>query len=241
MAALPHRADAIRIVPLHEPGRIAAPPRPTPKLTYRGGPLIGAVEIFTLFWGNYDKDLADKLNAFFKYIVKSKLIDQLAEYAVDGKPIGHGSFAGTATVTTPKLGKSVSDGEVQHLIEGKFAEPSPNRLTFVFVAEGTRVVQGGSGSCQAFCGYHSDIDEQIYYAVMPYPGCSGCSAGLSVFDALTATSSHELCEAITDPVPGTGWYDDLHGEVGDICAWQFKKLGKYNVQLEWSNNKKRCA
>src|SRR5947199_10337320 len=110
MAVLPHRADAIRIVPLHEPGRIAAPPRPTPKLTYRGGPLISAVEIFTVFWGTYDKNLADKLNAFFKYIVKSKLIDEMSEYAVDGKPIGQGSFAGTATVTTPKPGTSVTDG-----------------------------------------------------------------------------------------------------------------------------------
>src|SRR5437764_1764180 len=146
MAVLPHRADAIRIVPLHEPGRIAAPPRPTPKLTYRGGPLISAVEIFTVYWGTYDKDLASKLNAFFKYIVKSSLIDELSEYAVDGKPIGHGSFAGTANVATPKPAKSVTDGQVQHLIEGTFAEPSPNRLTFVFVAEGTRVVQGGSGS-----------------------------------------------------------------------------------------------
>ena len=75
---------------------------------------------------------------------------------------------------------------------------------------------------------------------MPYPDCSGCVGSLSAIDALTSTSSHELCEAITDPVPGQGWYDDQNGEIGDICAWQTKKLGAYTVQLEWSNNAGAC-
>ena len=60
-------------------------------------------------------------------------------------------------------------------------------------------------------------------------------------DALTTASSHELCEAITDPIPGQGWYDDQNGEIGDICAWQTKRLGPYTVQLEWSNKAGRCV
>ena len=71
----------------------------------------------------------------------------------------------------------------------------------------------------------------------PTPGCSGCIGGLQPIDALTSTSSHELCEAITDPIPGAGWYDDTNGEIGDICAWQTKKIGNYPVQLEWSNRR----
>ncbi len=88
-----------------------------------------------------------------------------------------------------------------------------------------------------FCRYHNDINGQIFYAVMPYPGCAG---GLAVLDALTSTSSHELCEAITDAIPGQGWYDDNNGEIGDICAWQTKQVGNYTVQLEWSNKHKNC-
>src|SRR5947209_20620132 len=60
---------------------------------------------------------------------------------------------------------------------------------------------------------------------MPYPDCAGCIGGLAAFDALTTTSSHELCEAITDPIPGQGWYDDANGEIGDICAWKTTQLG----------------
>jgi hypothetical protein len=121
--------------------------------------------------------------------------------------------------------------------------PCPHRtdtIYFVFLPSGVTVGLGGSSSCQNFCGYHDAIKGDIYYAVMPYPSCKGCQGGLSTLHALTATSSHEFSEAITDPVPGQGWYDDNNGEIGDICAWQFKHLGKYTVQLEWSNKAGRC-
>ena len=104
-----------------------------------------------------------------------------------------------------------------------------------------RVVAGGAASCQAFCGYHNDISGQVFYGVLPYPGCGGCTGGLPVFDALTSISSHELCESITDPIPGRGWYDDVNGEIGDICAWQTKTVGQYTVQQEWSNRANRCV
>jgi hypothetical protein len=131
---------------------------------------------------------------------------------------------------------------LQHQIatNGTFPQPSADTLYFVYLPPGVAVVQGGDRSCQAFCGYHNDINGQIFYAVMPYPGCNGCRGTLSPFDALTATSSHELCEAITDPIPGQGWYDDNNGEIGDICAWKIKQVGSYQVQKEWSNRSNQC-
>jgi hypothetical protein len=120
-------------------------------------------------------------------------------------------------------------------------QPSANTLYFIYVEPGVKVVQGGGGSCQVFCGYHNDISGQIFYAVMPYPGCQGCTGSLDPFAALTSTSSHELCEAITDAIPGQGWYDDTNGEIGDICAWKTKVIGAYTVQLEWSNQANKCV
>ena len=122
-----------------------------------------------------------------------------------------------------------------------FPKPNPNMLYFVYLPPGVAVVQGGARSCQAFCGYHNDVNGQIVYAVMPFPDCPGCAGGLSTLDALTSTSSHELCEAITDPIPGQGWYDDVHGEIGDICAWKTKRVGAYTVQQEWSNQANACG
>ena len=244
------KVDAIRIVPLFQPmvtQRIAAA---APKLTYRKGPLIAAVDVFTIFWGDGWKskpqsDLIPKLNGFFDFVLKSQLIDQLAEYNAGGFTIGHGRRTGSATIAG-RQPASLTDAAIQAFLKqqisaGKAPRTTANTLYFVFVPPGVRVVMGGASSCQAFCGYHNAIGTRTFYAVMPYPGCAGCLGGIAAFDALTSTSSHELCEAITDPIPGAGWYDDVNGEVGDICAWQTRQLGSYTVQLEWSNKAGRCV
>ena len=251
-----HDRDAIRIVPLHVPGTVLQPtpeaaPAPAAALTYRNGPLLSAVQVFTIFWGSAwtrapQAPMIGQLNQFFDFILTSALIDQLTEYRVPTYPIKHGTRIGTVTTTTPALRTSVTDAAIQAMLlqqisTGKVPKPTANTLYFIYVQPGVRVVLGGSASCQAFCGYHDSTSGNVFYAVMPYPGCNGCTGSLATFDALTSTSSHELCEAITDPIPGQGWYDDTNGEIGDICAWQTKKLGQYTVQLEWSNQSNRCV
>jgi hypothetical protein len=150
-------------------------------------------------------------------------------------------------VTTAAPTSSVTDAALQTFLKNEIAtnkalpKPDANKLYFICLPPRVRVVQGGSASCKNFCGYHNDVGGTIFYAAMPYPSCTGCLGPLSAADALTSTSSHELCEAITDPVPGTGWYDDTNGEIGDICAWKTKTLGGYTVQLEWSNKDDKCV
>ncbi len=257
---VPHYNDPIRIVPLHVPDELTrnlphAGVAATPKLTYRGGLLMTGVKVFTVFWGSAwvhtQAGLAKQVNDFFTAILTSSLI-------------------GTASVATPAPGKSISDTAIRTMLQhnvaansafpqpdgntlyfvytppgvaanSAFPQPDANTLYFVYTPPGSAIVQGGGRSCQAFCGYHDTIGGQLFYAAMPYPNCQGCTGGLSVEDALTSTSSHELCEAITDAVPGQGWYDDANGEIGDICAWKTKKIGQWTVQLEWSNEKGMCA
>jgi hypothetical protein len=256
LLALPNRGDAIRVVPVasvQDIGMVtdAALAGPAPQLTYRGGPLLTSVQVVSVFWGKAwnvaaNKATPAKLNAFFDAILTSSLIDQLAEYNTAHAMIGHGKRTATATITTPNVKLNVSDGAVQHFVQQQISvkavpAPTANTLYFVYLPPGVSVTQGGGKSCQVFCGYHSDINASIFYAVMPYPGCHGCTGALAAFDALTSTSSHELCEAITDPVPGQGWYDDNHGEIGDICAWKTKTVAGYSVQLEWSNKAGACV
>lgn len=249
----PEHGDPIRIVPLH-PGAGAEilPAGAAPQLTYRKGPLIASAEVFVIFWGAAwssapQSALMPQIDQFFDYVLTSALIDQLAEYNVSGYSIKLGRRTGTTLLTSPALGSSVHDSAIQKMLQSEigsnsaFPQPSPNTLYFVYFPPGVKVIQGGAGSCTAFCGYHNDINSEIFYAAMPYPGCSGCVGGMQPIDALTSTSSHELCEAITDPIPGSGWYDDTNGEIGDICAWKTKQLGNYTVQLEWSNKANACV
>jgi hypothetical protein len=237
----------IRIVPLRTE---ALAPVARPHLTYRGGPLLAAVQVFIFFWGDAWRaephaTLMGKLNDFFEFVLTSALMDQLAEFSVPDFAIGHGARTGAiALTTTPPA--TVSDADVQAMVRDQIASNpavaphTPSSLYFVFLPPGVTAELAGSTSCLGFCGYHNH-DGDLYYAVTPYPDCSGCAGNLPVLDALTSTASHELCEAITDPVPGGGWYDDTNGEIGDICSWQTKQLGPYTVQLEWSNSQGRCV
>src|SRR5579864_962027 len=245
------KTDHVRIVPLATPEvmqRTAAPQ--AAHLVYNNGPLIANAEVFTIFWGSAWQQvqlssLIAQINGFFDFILTSALIDQLREYSVPQYQIGRGKRIGTLTLTTPDVSKKIDDSSIQKMIQqqisaGKLPAAGPNVLYFIFLPSGVTVTQGGSASCKVFCGYHDAIANDTFYAVMPFPDCSGCSSNLSSFDALTVTASHELCEAITDPVPGQGWYDSQNGEIGDICAWQTKKIGQYTVQKEWSNQAASC-
>jgi hypothetical protein len=245
------QSSPITIVPLYVPEEEMTLDATTPaQLVYNNGPLLTAVQVFTVFWGTAwqqspASDMVSNINNFFDYILTSPLMDQLAEYSASGQNIGHGSRIGTTTRTTSDPGSSVADSDIQQLLINAIAgntlpQPGANTLYFVYLPTGVAVTQGGSSSCQSFCGYHDNMNGQIFYAVMPSPDCKGCTGSLAVFNALTSTSSHELCEAITDPVPGQGWYDQNNGEIGDICAWKTKQVGNYTVQLEWSNSANSC-
>ena len=240
--------NPIRVVPLRLE---AAAPVATPRLTYRGGPLLGSVQVFLFFWGDAwqqepQATFMQRVGDFFDFVLTSALMDQLAEYDVQGHAIGHGTRTGAIAVT-PSPPATVADADVQAFVREQIAsnpavaQPGPSSLYFVFLPPGITSGLQGASSCVNYCGYHSDDGSGLYYAVMPYPDCDGCLAGADAFDALTSTSSHELCEAITDPVAGQGWYDDRNAEIGDICAWQTKQLGGYTVQLEWSNKAGRCT
>ena len=253
MSRTPHSRDCVRVVPLATPevAQRTVTAAQSAQLVYNNGPLIAQVEVFTIFWGTGWQQptivpLIAQLNSFFDSILTSALMDQLAEYSVPQYKIGHGKRIGTLTLTTPDVTKTVDDSAIQqfiqaHIAAGKLPAANSNLLYFVFLPSGVTVMQGGSSSCKTFCGYHDAISNDTFYAVMPFPDCAGCSSNLSTFDALTVTASHELCEAITDPIPGQGWYDNQNGEIGDICAWQTKKIGQYTVQKEWSNRAGSCV
>lgn len=264
--------EYVRVVPLHSPTPSktidelrktkravdddelfkgsAAPAQAGPHLTFNGGALLKNVQVYTIFWGRTwsaapGSAVAASINAFFKAILVSPLIDQLAEYNVPGQAIGHGSFIGTKVITTNAPASSVTDtmirAQLTAWVNARVVPPrTANTLYFLYLDPGVASVMGGSRSCTSYCGYHNNVGT-TYYAVMPYPSCAGCLGGLSAVDALTGTSSHELCEAITDPVPGRGWYDNQNGEIGDICAWSFKTVAGYTVQLEWSNARNQCV
>lgn len=99
----------IRIVPMHLPPTPSAVAAGAAHLTYRNGPLLTTVQVFTVFWGSAwqqaaNSDLLKQINQFFEFILTSQLIDQLGEYGVPGQAIGHGSLIGTTSLAAPDQG-----------------------------------------------------------------------------------------------------------------------------------------
>lgn len=94
----------------------------------------------------------------------------------------------------------------------------------------------------------------------PTHAVNGKSVTDPIADAEVSITSHEQFETVNDPQVGTasqyapplGWYDEVNGEIGDKCAYQYGKYASdgsninlhgdhYIVQTEWSNWDNGCA
>jgi len=214
LGALPHNASA----------RASRTPPPI-RLTYRGGLLLPHVRVVTLFWGSgwSGSSLAAYLNNFFRELfADGRYMGNLAQYGVRNRPIGNGTFGGSATDTQSPPSR-LRDSQIRTEIRAQIAaghlpKPDGNTVYFVFTPPDVEVFDAyGDNSVNDFYSFH-DFDfarDGFPYAVLPYDDSLGSAR------YMTINASHELSEVVTDPqVTGAdnqvGWYDDYYGEVTDI-------------------------
>src|SRR5437879_12167890 len=86
----PAQGRPIRVVPMRGAGGLVAPAPPVrapsaAQLTYRGGPLLTAVEVVTAFWGvAWNEATAQAtvqaLNSCYQFVVPSPYLDEPSEY-----------------------------------------------------------------------------------------------------------------------------------------------------------------
>lgn len=172
-------------------------------------------------------------------------------------------------------GSTITDAQIQsellaQITAGHLPAPTldatgnPNTVYMIFFPPGKTITQGGSNSCQAggFCAYHGTTSsllggKNVLYGVMPDMQTGLCSTGgcgsAGVFGNYTSVTSHELVEAMTDAFvgiatvfgPPLAWYDQVNGEIGDICNGQqasYTANGTaYTIQLEFSNAANNCV
>jgi hypothetical protein len=158
-----------------------------------------------------------------------------------------GDFGGSYVDTSPypasgcsdplTPGNCLSDAQIQTEVQKVMAlkgwTGGLNHMFFVYTSQ-------GEGSCTSFgcaytestgyCAYHGYFLEgstPVIYANEPYAMAGTCQAGSSpngdpAGDAAASITSHELTEAITDPLLNAWYTDDGNGyEIGDICAWNY--------------------
>ncbi len=210
-------------------------------LKYYGGPVISHAKVFVVFWGPWvDSQIQSNIGPFYQNILDSGYMDRLAQYstnipAMDGRPgtgqtIGRGSFIGEVVISPQNQESNLTDGMIQKELEfqissGVLPTPDADTLYMIYLPVGVSVsLPDSSRSCwgkKAFGGYHegfkSSAGTSIFYGVIP-----ACSSN---FETITAVSSHETIEAITDPFPTLGynpsypqaWNSAAGFEAADLC------------------------
>jgi hypothetical protein len=222
-------------------------------VSYHHGKLLQNVRTIGAFIGaawNTDPDAAAmrlKLDEFLAFLVTSDVIDNLAEYSINGMTIGHGRHAGSVVLDQIAVGATLDDSAIQTALTDAIAagtlEPNDaNTLYIAFTPDGTTVTSTIGTSCENLCGFHGELANNAAYAVIPFPSCPGCQLNGSVFDGYTSVVSHEVAEAITNPFDD-GWHAADHSEIGDLCAipeWKTRTTGGFVVQTEFSQANKDC-
>ena len=246
-------------------GLSPTPTAPTPTLINHGGPVLGNVHVIPIYWGAAwanatNVPIASRLDAFFDFILTSPYMDLLHEYSTPTTQINHGTRAasvhltGSEPGTVTPTGRQIVDGQVQFALTGWIAAgtvpaTTANTLYFIYLPPGVTSLSFGQQSCGSpgYCGYHNHVGGTVFYALIPYANCSGCTFSGPFVDTLTEVSSHELAEAITDPALNA-WFDPLPfngdqggDEIGDLCNRQTTTMGGFVVQTEWSNAQAACV
>lgn len=212
-------------------------------VSYHGGPLLQNVEVSTLFWGSYwrQNSLADYFNGFYQALfADGGYLQNLAQYSAGGYQIGNGQFVASA-LDSRQPPSRVTEAQIQAEIRagveaGVLPPPDGNSLYVVITPPSvTAVLSDGSHSGSGgFGGYHNYASNgQFAYAEIASDGYRGD------LTPMTFTMSHELAEAVTDPLPWKGWYDKKYQEIGDVveALYGAKRIGfeEYVDSLQGAN------
>jgi hypothetical protein len=246
-----------------------------PHLTYYGGPVISNPRVVMVLYGSgtYIPEIAlsttPNVETFYTAVVNAGYLDWLSEYNTPTQNIGRGTYGGHFQITPSagNNGATIDDTNIQaellaQINAGHLPSADANTIYMIHFPAGKSITLAGTaGSCVngGFCAYHGSISHSpthIYYAVLPdfTAGChTGCGTGTD-FQNTCSAASHELVEAMTDAdvalatnfAPPLAWYDQVNGEIGDICnAVHTTFVGldgvTYTAQQQFSNTTGFCV
>jgi hypothetical protein len=234
---------------------------PNTQFTYFGGPVLVTPKTYLILWGYKKYSDPDKVAPLLKAYLKAEggsghnnIYTQY--YMTSGSK--------TIYITNPKkqnggVWDDEKDQIPQYPTDAQVAAESLQGVAhFGYDANASYIVATANGHNSqgfgtAWCAYHSDTynaGQLVSYTNLPYMPNAGGNCGANFTSApkdesatdegVTIVEGHEYGESITDPNPGSGWYNFEYGEIGDICAWQDIQndpFGKksYTMQPMWSN------
>ena len=220
------------------------------RIKYHGGAVMTAPlnTIYIIYYGNFPvtgaaNDTRTVLNDFFANIGGSPQFNVNTTYydASNKHVVNALHFDPVATVYNDNysLGKSIRDGDIATIVHNTLTAghlpTDDNAIYFVVTAPDAtaRLVSGCAwhdGSKTLIAGHAIKYSSIPVYAGKQLNGCSGSVQNYkennSPNDNLEADNAldsfmHELSEAITDPLPSSGWVTKGGAENGDLCNFNY--------------------
>jgi hypothetical protein len=156
--------------------------------------------------------------------------------------------------------------EIQKVMQTAHLTGGLNKIFVLFTSSGEgSCFDAHSTSCAytQYCAYHGSFKigtTPVIYANEPYGNLSTCQiqgapspTNDPVADAAASIASHELTEAITDPLLNA-WFTAQGNEIGDLCAYNYGHAGWdsgkanqmwnghfYLLQQEYNNHTRSCV
>ncbi len=227
-------------------------------LTYGGGAVATNPVVYLDFWGSqWDGDTSgvqQYMQSLFSGLgdASDSWSTTMSQYTDgNGNPVTfNGSvLGGTWVDDSAPAPQSASQADIAAEAQNAasfFGVSGPNVDIFVLSPSGTNP-DGFPNT--GFCAWH-DWNGTVAYTNMPYVLDAGYNCGAysvqNQFDGFSIVGGHEYGEAVTDPVPPSGWTDQANGqEIGDLCAWTNLQAisfdtGTFAMQPLWSDNDNAC-
>ncbi|MEO6990851.1 MAG: hypothetical protein ABI346_05680 [Candidatus Baltobacteraceae bacterium] len=199
-----------------------------------GGSIQTSTVSYTIFWqpsGTFmSPTYRSLIDRFFSDVGGSDIYGMATPYYGKNGHVKNQSRFGASWTDTTAYPKRVDDRDIQRVVRRAIAAngwpAGMHSQFFVYTAKNAPIAGGG------FCAYHSAFNHDempAVYAFVPYVGyVNGCDPpfGITPNDDVDADGSilnmsHEQMEMVTDPLPGSGWFDENWGEIGDICIFAF--------------------
>ena len=232
-----------------------AKPTASSQLVDHGGKVLPSSTTYAIWWGStgFPDDEQTAIPSLLQGFGGSSYLATANQYMRGSTATSTYVDAYTDTSAPPRHGPSVNIivNEVARVLTANNVTADPNAIYFVYTSNFPKV---------HYCAWHSagsigGVTVQVAY-VPNTTGVTGCAPaggyntatnGFSTgTQSIADSTAHEFMEAVTDPVPASGWVDKNGAEIADKCETSYGGLVTLNgtnwqLQGEWSNAVTGCV
>jgi hypothetical protein len=227
-------------------GKHAGPPL----LNDNKGKILPSATLYPIWWGptaDFPSDAQGALPLLLQGFNGSSYLGIMQQY-MRGAAVSTSVGAAATDLSQPPT-HSPSTSTIANEVAKEYPSLDPNGVYLVFTSNFPKT--------SSFCAWHAAATiggVTIQFAYVPNANVSFCDPGNSLnantyssgTRSMADSTAHEVMEAITDPVPVTGWVDKNGQEVADKCEGNYqtpvvlKNGSSWQIQSLFSNAIDAC-